>query len=191
MRKTFQRKVVAAVVSIKKLFYRMASTNTQVSGVYRAIQPIILKGQGRIAFGEQVKFGVIDSPLFYNTYSYVEARTRGATITFGNNVSVNNQCCIVAEHSISIGNDVLIGLNCSIYDSNFHDLEITKRHQTDPNPQGVTIGNTVFIGNNVTILKGVSIGDYSVVAAGAMVTQSFPSNVVIGGNPAKIIRTLT
>ncbi|TXE10516.1 acyltransferase [Gelidibacter salicanalis] len=190
MRKIYQLKVVSAILFIKKLFYKMASTNTRVTGVYRAIQPVILKGQGRIAFGERVKFGVIDSPLFYNTYTYLEARTERSTITLGNNVSVNNQCSIVAEHSISIGNDVLIGLNCSIYDSNFHDLDNTKRHLTDPNPQSVCIGNAVFIGNNVTILKGVSIGDYSVIATGAIVTQSFPTNVVIGGNPAKIIRTL-
>ncbi|MBJ7879255.1 acyltransferase [Gelidibacter salicanalis] len=183
--------MVAVVLYLKKLFYRFASTNTQVKGSYKAIQPVILKGKGRIVFGHHVKFGVVDSPMFYNTYTYIEARNAQATITFGNNVSVNNQCTIVSEQSIDIGDDVLIGLNCGIYDSNFHDLEKNKRHQTDPNPKRVRIENNVFIGNNVTILKGVTIGENSVVAAGSIVTQSFPMNVVIGGNPAKIIRELS
>ena len=62
-----------------------------------------------------------------------------------------------------------------------------ERDSTDPEPQEVVIEDNVFIGNNVTILKGVRIGKNTVVAAGSVVTKSFPNDVVIGGVPAQII----
>ncbi|TDU39513.1 maltose O-acetyltransferase [Gelidibacter sediminis] len=190
MMKAFKLKLVAAVHYFRKLFYRWASTNERISGTFRDIQPVICKGNGSIRFGTNVKFGVANSPMFYNTYAYIEARTEQSAITFGNNVSINNQFTVVSEDAITIGDDVLIGLNCTIYDSNFHDLGIANRNQPDPTPRSVNIANNVFIGNNVTILKGVSIGENSIVAAGSIVTESFPANVVIGGNPAKLLRTL-
>ncbi len=181
---------VALVMYFRKLFYRIASTNNKVKGSYNAIQPVVLNGKGKIYFGDNVRIGVLDSPMFYNTYAYIEARAERASISFGNNVSINNQFTAVSELAIIIKDDVLIGLNCAIYDSNFHDLDKTKRRQTDPNPKEVLIEKNVFIGSNVTILKGVTIGENSIVAAGTVVSQSFPANVVIGGSPAKIIKEL-
>ena len=92
--------------------------------------------------------------------------------------------------NVNIKDNVLIGYYCTIIDSNFHDLKYNNRNETDPDPQEVIIEENVFIGNNVTILKGVVIGKNSVVAAGSIVTKCFPANVVIGGNPAKIIKAL-
>ena len=111
-------------------------------------------------------------------------RSKKSSIIFGNDISINNAFSAVAECSIVIKDKVLIGYNCSISDSNFHDLRKDNRQQTDPNPAEVIIETNVFIGNNVTILKGVTIGANSVVSAGAIVTKSFPSNVIIGGCPA-------
>lgn len=178
------------VLSFKKWFYKAASTNYNICGNFQAIQPVLLKGKGRISFGEKVRLGVVDSPTFYNTYAYLEARTQNAQLIFGNHITVNNQFSAVAELSIIIGDHVLIGLNCHVSDSNFHDLQPDRRHQTDPDPMPVVIGKNVFIGNNVTILKGVEIGENSIIAAGSTVTKSFPANVIIGGFPAKIIKEL-
>jgi len=150
----------------------------------------VLRGEGKINFGDNVSFGVINSPFLYNTYGYIEARTKESCIIFGNNINVNNSLSIVSEKRVLIKNNVLIGFNCSISDSNFHDLDKDNRKQTDPAPQEVIIENNVFIGNNVTILKGVVVGENSVIATGAVVTKSFPKNVVIGGCPAKIISEL-
>ncbi len=84
---------------------------------------------------------------------------------------------------------MLIGFNCHIIDSAFHDLEIDKRKETQtPKPTEVIIEKNVFIGNNVTILKGVTIGrKYCSCNWIGMVTESCPENVIIGGVPAKVI----
>src|SRR5690606_13891785 len=178
------------VMYLRKKFYKFASTNSRVKGSYVAFQPVVIKGKGKVIFGEHVQIGVVNSPMFYNSYAYIEARTEKSTISFGHNVSINNQFTAVSELAIKIKDDVLIGLNCSIYDSNFHDLDMTNRKQTDPSPKKVIIEKNVFIGNNVTILKGVTIGENSVIAAGSIVSKSFPANVLIGGSPAKLIREL-
>lgn len=182
---------VAILMYFKRSFYRFASTNNRVQGSCEAIQPVVLNGEGQIKFGANVRIGVRDSPSFYNSYAYIEARTANASISFGSNVSINNQFTVVSESSVIIKDEVLIGLNCAIYDSNFHDLDVGNRKKSDPHPQQVIIERNVFVGSNVTILKGVIIGENSVVATGTIVTKSFPANVVIGGSPAKIIRSLS
>ena len=175
---------------LRKVAYSSFSNNKNISGFFKSYQPVVIRGKGAVVFGDNVTFGVINSPRFYNTYAYIEARTNNSNIIIGNNVHINNSFSMTSENSITIKNDVLIGCNCQISDSNFHNLDSDKRDETDPNPLKIVIGNNVFIGNNVTILKGVIIGENSVISAGAIVTKSFPGNVVIGGCPAKIIREL-
>ncbi|MGS2727235.1 acyltransferase [Psychroserpens sp. BH13MA-6] len=174
----------------KKLVFSLYSNNSRTNGSYKAIQPVVLRGKGSIQFGQDVQIGVINAPHFHSSYAYIEARHEHSEILIGNHVSFNNMLSITAEKSIQIKDHVLIGYNCQIIDSNFHDLHPDNRQQTDPNPEVVIIENNVFIGNNVTILKGVVIGENSVVASGAMVTKSFPANVIIGGNPAVILKKL-
>ena len=128
--------------------------------------------------------------MFYNSYAYIEARRKESKISFGNNVHINNAFTVISEKQITIKNHVLIGYNCHISDSNFHDLNPKSRNETDSNTQEVIINDNVFIGNNVTILKGVVIGENSVIASNSVVTKSFPKNVIIGGNPAKFIKEL-
>ncbi|MCG2419600.1 acyltransferase [Aequorivita sp. F47161] len=170
--------------------YNFLSTNRNIKGNYKAHQPIVCNGSGKISFGQNVNFGVINSPSFYNTYAYLEARGKEANISFGDNVNINNGFSIIAERSITVDSNVLIGYNCQIADSDFHDLNVANRMETDPFPKEVIIGKNVFVGNNVTILKGVVIGENTVVANGSVVTKSFPKDVIIGGVPAKIIKEL-
>ncbi|RLJ67126.1 maltose O-acetyltransferase [Lacinutrix venerupis] len=166
------------------------SSNNNVDGNFKAYQPVVIRGKGHVKFGNKVNIGVINSPLFYNTYAYIEARSNDAVISFGNNININNSFSVVSEKSITIEDNVLIGYNCSIIDSDFHDLEPSNRNNNTQKKESVLISKNVFIGNNVSIFKGVTIGENSVVAASSVVTKSFPSNVVVGGNPAKIIKTL-
>ncbi|MBT0608838.1 acyltransferase [Aequorivita echinoideorum] len=181
---------IKLLLACSKAKYAFLSNNKNISGSAKKHQPIICNGRGSICFGENVHFGVVNSPMFYNSYAYIEARTENSNIIFGNNIFINNNFSAISEKSISIGNNVLIGYNCNISDSFFHNLEIKKRIETDPNPQTVIIGNNVFIGNNVTILKGVNIGANCVIAAGSVVTKSFPENSIIAGIPASIIKTI-
>ncbi|ESU25836.1 hypothetical protein FLJC2902T_30300 [Flavobacterium limnosediminis JC2902] len=168
----------------------MLSDCQSVSGKPEIAYPILLKGQGKIVFGDKVKVGVELSPGFYSGYGYIEVRNPESVIEIGNNVRLNNGFSIVALQKIIIGDNVLIGLNLSVSDSDFHHLNSSERFHPNPPSEEVKIGNNVFIGTDVTILKGVTIGDNSVIGSNSVVTKSVPENVVVAGNPARIIREL-
>jgi len=90
----------------------------------------------------------------------------------------------VVSHSISIGDNVFIGDNSIIRDNDYHFVSGGSNGSTAP----VNIGNNVWIGMNVTILKGVTIGDGAVVATNSLVNKGVPPNTMVGGIPAKVIR---
>ncbi|WP_046758382.1 acyltransferase [Kordia jejudonensis] len=179
------------ILRIKVVKYILLSTIATKRGKPKRVQPLLLEGEGIILFGENTSFGIYKSPYLFSGYGYIEARGKQAEIIFEKNVAINNSCVITAEKKITIAKNTVIGYNCHISDSYFHNLEIDKRNETDPNPEEVFIDENVFIGNNVTILKGVTLGKNVVVGSGAVVTKSFPDNVVIAGVPAKIISTIT
>lgn len=115
---------------------------------------------------------------------------KDAVLSIGKNVGVSSSA-IICYKSITIGNNVKIGGNTVIYDSDFHSLDFLKRKKAEtdiPERKNVVIEDDVFIGSHVTILKGVQIGARSVVAAGSVVSKSIPPDEVWGGNPAKRIR---
>jgi acetyltransferase-like isoleucine patch superfamily enzyme len=178
------------VLKFLRFFYSNLSQLKIVNGHFNAIQPVLIKGNGKVSYGLEVNHGVPTSPHFYNTYTYIEARSKHSEIIFGDHISTNNNLSIVSEKKVVIGSHTLMGCNCSIIDSNFHDLNPNNRLETDPNPKAVIIGENVFLGNSVTILKGVELGDHCVVASGSVVSSSFPKNSVIAGNPAVLVKSL-
>jgi acetyltransferase-like isoleucine patch superfamily enzyme len=116
-----------------------------------------------------------------------------------------NGALVMAEEFIQIGAHCLISWNVGIADSDFHPLEPAQRiidahalapffKDRPPRPAlrtvPVIISDNVWIGMNAVILKGVTIGENSVVAAGAVVTKSVPPNVVVAGNPAVVTKQL-
>ena len=111
----------------------------------------------------------------------------GQNVTVGKNVFINSGCCFQDQGGIEIGDNVLIGQQVVIATLN-HDLNPSKRANMLPAP--VKIGNGVWIGAHATILPGVTVGDGAVIAAGAVVTKDVPANAVVGGVPAKIIKTI-
>ena len=111
----------------------------------------------------------------------------GCNIFLGEDCFINFNCTILDEAKVVIGKNSFLGPNVSIYTA-CHPLEPERRNKFIEWAETVTIGDNVWIGGDVTILPGVTIGDNVVVGAGSVVTKSFPSNVVIGGNPAKIIK---
>lgn len=111
----------------------------------------------------------------------------GRNIFIGEDCFINFNCTILDEAEVRIGNNAFLGPNVSIYTA-CHPLDPRKRNEFIEWAEPVTIGDNVWIGGNVTILPGVIIGDNVVVAAGAVVTKDFPANVVIAGNPSKIIK---
>ncbi|MBU6342549.1 MAG: sugar O-acetyltransferase [Bacteroidetes bacterium] len=111
----------------------------------------------------------------------------GRHISLGHHVFINHGCSFLDLGGITIGDDVLIAPMVSI-SSESHPVEPSMRKMLVLKP--VVIQNKVWIGARATILPGVTVGANSVVAAGAVVTQDVPSNVVVGGVPAKIIKHL-
>jgi acetyltransferase-like isoleucine patch superfamily enzyme len=113
----------------------------------------------------------------------------GESLIIGNNFGLSERCFIQIRGPITIGNDVIIGPDTIIISENhvFSDNLIPIRKQ-GVTREGVEIGNGVWIGAGCRILDGVSIGDNSIIAAGSVVNKSIPSNVIVGGIPAKIIR---
>jgi acetyltransferase-like isoleucine patch superfamily enzyme len=125
--------------------------------------------------------------------TYFTVRYNGV-LTIGRNVAVSN-VAIVCEHSITIEDNVRIGANVVIYDSNFHSLDVNKRtaipeDRTDIRRKAVVIEDGAFIGSHTTILKGVRIGRNSIVRAASVVCTTVPENQIWGGNPAQFIRHL-
>lgn len=113
-------------------------------------------------------------------------------IHIGNNVGISG-ATIYSKESIEIGDYTNIGGNVKILDHDFHPIEAEARKRNNMDMVGkkaIKIGENVFIGCNSIILKGTQIGDNSVVGAGSVVSGKFPGNVVIAGNPAKIIKEL-
>lgn len=110
-------------------------------------------------------------------------------IVLGKNITLNRNVNITARCPIIIGNDVLIGNNVVINSGNhdFSNPELLIREQGHVMAP-ITIEDNVWIGANCVILKGVTIGTGSVIAAGAVVTKDVPSNCVYGGVPAKLIK---
>ena len=142
-------------------------------------------------FGKNVNLGVKPSPFLYNGYGHIEARKENSEISIGDNVWINNNFVIISEgEGIEIRENTLIGANVEIIDSDFHDLHPHKRMGGNPKTAKVVIEENVFIGNNVKILKGVTIGKNSVIANSSVVVKSIPSNVIAGGYPCKVIKKI-
>lgn len=167
--------------------FKLFSDNRHCNDLAKFNQPALIIGLGTIKFG-CCNIGVYPSPFFLSGYIHIEAREAAASIIIGDGVWINNNAVIIAERSsISIGANTLIGSEFTVYDSDFHDLHPKRRmsgtHECDP----VSIGDNVFIGSRVTILKGVNIGNNSVIAAGSVVNIDVPENMIAGGVPARLL----
>jgi galactoside O-acetyltransferase len=174
----------------RKCKYRFLSTCPNVLGKPLVNQPLQLSGSGDISFGKNVNVGYEQSPGFYSGYTFIDARS-DSRIEFGDGIWLNNSCSFIASRSgISVGDECLFGPNCSVFDSDFHDLDPCNRHGEGVSER-VIIRRNVFVGANVTILKGVEIGQNSVIASGSVVVRSIPENVIAGGVPAKVLGALT
>ena len=148
---------------------------------------------GAIEFGEGVRINssLESNPIGGSSRTIIFAKD-GASIHIGNNVGMSN-CTLFSACKIEVGNNVLIGGNTKIYDTDFHSVEYDQRMEipdTNVRTDPVKIEDGVFIGAHCIILKGVHIGAKSVVAAGSIVTKNIPSGEQWGGVPAKFIKKL-
>ncbi len=115
---------------------------------------------------------------------------RKSYLNIGEGCAISNSTFVCLDR-ITIGKDVFIGGGCKIYDTDFHSLDINDRISgVIGKCAPVTINNNVFIGGHTIILKGVSIGENSIIGAGSIVTKNVPNNELWAGVPAKFKKYL-
>ncbi|MED3989018.1 acyltransferase [Priestia aryabhattai] len=120
----------------------------------------------------------------------VSLRLTGGKLILGDNVFINDNCCLVSRKRITIGNNCLIGQNVCIYDNNHNfkgDLPISAQGFS---VSQVDIGDNVWVGSNVVILPGVRIGHNVVIGAGAIVKKDIPDNSVFYNKVDGVIKNM-
>ncbi len=143
-------------------------------------------GKAKLRLGNNVKIGAFSRVIISTSFNDL-----GKGIVIGDNVGLGEFAYLGGAGGLEIGSDCIIGqyLSCHPENHNYSDSSQLIRFQGTTR-QGIKIGKNCWIGSKVTILDGVTIGDNCVIAAGAVVTKSMPDNVIIGGVPAKILKSI-
>jgi acetyltransferase-like isoleucine patch superfamily enzyme len=138
-----------------------------------------------IHFGDNVSIGAFSRVIVSTSLNNI-----GNKIVIGNNVGIGEFAYLGGAGGLEIGDECIVGqyLSCHPENHNFESVEVSIRHQ-GVSRKGIKIGRNCWIGSKVTILDGVIIGHGSIIAAGSVVTKSFPENSIIGGVPAKLLKT--
>jgi len=144
-------------------------------------------GKGKLTLGNNVKIGAYSRIIISTSFNNL-----GDSITIGDNVGLGEFAYLGGAGGLEIGADCIIGQYLSCHPENhiFENTDELIRLQGKTR-EGIKIGQNCWIGAKVTILDGVQIGDNCVLAAGAVVTKSMPANSVIGGVPAKVIKSIS
>ena len=131
------------------------------------------------------------NPLAPNHPVVLATRRPGAAIQIGDNCGFSGTTLVAADR-IEIGNRVQIGSNASVVDTDFHPLRPDERQRNFNAGKAVpiVIEDDVFVGMDSLILKGVTVGEGSVVGAGAVVSRDVPAGTVVAGNPAQVVGEL-
>lgn len=163
-------KFMEAVTQTIRLCSEMNASATDVNQVRTQLSEII---------GTEIDESTAIFPPFYTNF--------GKFINLGKNVFINHACSFLDLGGITIEDDVMIGPRVNLTSEN---------HPLDPNDrktvilQAIVIKRNAWIGAGATILPGVTIGENSIVAAGAVVNKDVPANTIVGGVPAKILKVL-
>lgn len=164
----FQRRIYA-----KKLFRQYNKTDDDETELRQEIMSKLFKSVGKNVWIE---------PDFRCEF--------GKNITIGDNVYINFGCVILDCSEITIGENTLLGPNVGIYSAN-HSIDAEERINGGCFGKPIHIGKRVWLGGDVKVIAGVTIGDDSIIGTGSIVTKDIPSGVIAVGNPCKILRKIT
>jgi len=140
-----------------------------------------------IEFGDHVSIGAFSRVIVSTSLNNI-----GERIKIGNNVGIGEFAYLGGSGGLEIGDECIVGqyLSCHPENHNYENPEISIRLQ-GVTRKGIKIGKNCWIGSKVTILDGVEIGNGCILAAGSVITRSFPDHSIIGGVPAKLLKTRT
>lgn len=172
------------------LFVNGHSGSLSVSGKIRTDVPVLANGEGSVSIAGRTRFGYALAPKYGHGGILLQARTKTSRIEIGAHTIFSNNVSVLACERVAIGEHCLIGDAVMIVDSDFHELSPERRHEGAGASAPVTIGNNVWLGSRVTVLKGVTIGDGAMIATGAVVAKDVPPRALAAGVPAKVIRML-
>ena len=176
------------------LLFRIIGINIGSSVDFRGFPHIFSRTSGKIVIGNDCKIysSTVSNHVGLNHKVIIRTQLPEAEIIIGNNVGISGST-ILSRVKITIGDNTNIGANCFITDTDHHPLDPIERLSNSSKNivnKPVSLGKNVWLAEGVKVLKGVSIGDNSIVGTGSIVINSVPANVIVAGNPAKIIRHL-
>ena len=204
------RKFVNACRLIKQAWYirynrlYLRGCRVQYGKNLKVYNQVYVLGRGQVQIGDDfvLTSGDCWNPICRNIRGAFYTMLQSSVIKIGDHVGISSSC-IWAKDRIEIGNNVKIGGDCIIIDHDAHPHDYQKRRDDYAEQMGwqrffeemipsapVYIEDDVWIGARCQILKGVHIGARSIIAAGSIVTKDIPSDVVAGGNPCRVIRSL-
>ena len=172
---------------------RSFSINTGGSKRINGFPKIDIKPSGSLTIGDHfaLNSGNVFNSIGRNQRSLLSVGA-GAKLIIGDNVGMSS-VAIVCQKKISFGNNIRIGGNTVIYDTDFHSLKASERTALPELTDGIKrkeiiIGDNVFVGGHSIILKGTTIGEGSIIGAGSVVSGTIPANEIWAGNPAVFVR---
>jgi acetyltransferase-like isoleucine patch superfamily enzyme len=146
-----------------------------------------IDGRGKIVLGDHVRLSGKSDFMFGNRWN------DAPELSIGDHSFVGHDCRFAVADSVRIGRHCLLAGGVSISDFDGHPIDPMLRRTEPARPEAirpVVIGDDVWIGARAIVLKGVMIGDRTIVGAGAVVTKSVPSDVLVAGNPARVVKSL-
>lgn len=214
---TFFRKFFRICPKLRGIFYRSYNKLLFLAnGIHygqnmQVFDKIYLLSKGKVTIGDDFLFTSGDSinPICRNIRGAMCTMEKESKIVIGDRVGISS-ACLWAKERITIGNDVNIGGDCLIMDNDAHPIDYMQRRgsyakglKSELGKEAgqkayyeaigtapIQIDNDVWIGARCIILKGVHIGARSIIAAGSIVTKDIPADVIAGGNPCRVIKTL-
>lgn len=174
--------------SLKRFLYNVdVGKDVQIWG------NISLRGPGKIEIGNNVKLvssswrcssSALPSHVSFKTFTNANSE-----IIIGSDVSLNGTSITARAGKVLIGDGTIVAPGCMIINTDFHEVWPPDNRESRPgfeNDRDVIVGKNVWIGSRCIILKGVEIGDNSIIAAGSVVNKSIPPNALVSGNPAVV-----
>ena len=171
--------LVEPVLAVRRVWYRLRYPRLTMGTGVRIAGRLQLHEGTTLILGDRVR--ILQNVIING----------GGTVTVGSDTLLNG-CWIGSRQSVEVGDWCLIS-DCSIVDTDYHNLPPTQRHQklSAKAEAPIRIGNNVWVGAQASVLKGTTIGSDSVIGFGAVVRGVVPDGVVLTGNPAQVVKTFT